>query len=144
MLTLLASAARTASGNSGSLLDKLPHPEMIKRFRAVLDVTDAATEVDDTLDVYLQTTYDGVNWDDVLHFTQVLGNGGAKTYIAEWDRDMAPESEMHAPQDAVIAAGVVQGGKLGYDMRVKWVQVDAGGGADSFTFSVGMDAVRER
>jgi len=143
VLTLLASAARTTSDNSGSLSSVFKHPELVERLSLFLDVTAAATDVGDTLDVYLQTTHDGTVWDDVAHFTQVLGNGGAKQFIAEWFRNMAPESEMHAPQDAAVSAGVVQGGKLGVDTRIKWVIVD--GDADgSFTFSVKADPIYNR
>ena len=138
MTTLLASAARTASGNSGALPTTLvDNPELIRSARFLLKVTAAATEAGDTLDVYVQSSYDETNYDDVVHFTQVLGNGGAKTFIAEWQRDVSPESELHAPQDAAIAAGVIQGGKLAAPLRIKWVIVDvATFGNQSFTFSV--------
>lgn len=136
MLTLLASAARTADGNSGAL-GKPPHPEQIKHARFILDVIAAATDAGDTLDVYIQKLYDGTNWDDFVHFTQVLGNGGAKEYIAEWHRDDAVDDEEHVPQDAALAAGIMQGGHLGTDLRVKWAIVDSGDADQSFTFSVG-------
>jgi hypothetical protein len=142
MLTLLASAARTASDTSGSLAAVLPHPEQLQSARVVLDVTAAGSAVGDTLDVYIQRAVGG-QWDDVLHFTQVVGNGGAVKHIAEWFRGVTPESELHAPQDAAIAAGVVQGGLLGPDLRVKWV-IANGGGTHSFTFSVGIEALRDR
>lgn len=144
MLTLVASAARTATGNSGSLKSLLRHPEMVKKIRAVLDVTAAATAAGDTLDVYLQTTYDGTNWQDIGHFTQVLGNGGALKHTLEWTRDgVTPESEMHVPQAAAIAAGaVLQGLKLGADTRIAWVVVN--GTAASFTFSVVAEMLLDR
>ncbi len=142
MLTLLASAARTASGDSGALGKPL-HPEIIKSVSLLLDVTAAATDVDDTLNVFLQTFRNG-QWDDFVHFTEILGNGGVKKFITEWFRGVAPESEQHAPQDVALAAGVDQGGKLGTDLRVKWVVVDPGGGAASFTFSVSGEFVSER
>lgn len=135
MTTLLASAARTASGDSGALTP-VRHPELLKSARLVLNVTAAATAASDTLDVYVQQTYDGTNYTDAAHFTQVLGNGGAKTFIAEWQRDVTPESELRAPSDAGLAAGVLQGGKLGTSLRIKWVIVDGGGADQSFTFSV--------
>jgi len=136
MTTLVASAARTSSSDSGSLATVVRHPELLRGARFVLDVTAAATDANDTLDVYVQQAYDGTNYDDVAHFTQVVGNGGAKVHIAEWTRSVTPESEMHAPQDAAIAAGVVQGAKLQTPLRVKWVIVDPTGSNVSFTFSV--------
>jgi len=44
-----------------------------------LDVTAAGTDVGDTLDVYVDTSVDGGTvWVNVVHFTQLLGTGGAK------------------------------------------------------------------
>ena len=140
MTTLVASAARTADGNSGALTP-LPHPELVRSARFVLDVTAAATEAGDTLDVYVQHTYDGTNYTDLAHFTQILGNGGAKTFMAEWFRDTSPETEHRPPQDAALAASaVLQGGQIGTSMRVKWVVVDVATTLNqSFTFSVTAD-----
>ena len=142
MVTMLASAARTASGDSGALTN-IPHPEVIKRASFFLDVTVAATEVDDTLNVFIQTRRNDV-WQDVALFTEVLGNGGVKQFVAEWSDSPAPETEQGPPQDVAISAGVVQGGKLGDQVRVKWVVVDPGGAAASFTFSVDGEWVRGR
>lgn len=139
MLTVVASAARTAAGNSGSLKSSLPHPELIRRLRLVLDVTVAATETGDLLDVWFQTTYDGTTFNDVARFVQVLGDGGAKAHIMEWYGDVTPEDEASVPQDAAMSAGVTQGGKLGVDCRVKWTVTDAGTDNASFTFSVAVD-----
>ena len=129
MSVLVASAARTTSNNSGALV--LAHAERLKAASLLLDVTAAATLVGDTLDVYVQTSVDGSTWDDLAHFTQVLGNGGAKKFLAYWQRDLAPTSALHAPVDASMAAGVNQG-PVGGSLRVKWVVVGTG----SFTFSV--------
>lgn len=51
---------------------------------AVLDVTAAGTDAGDTLDVYIDECVDGVGdqWVNIIHFTQILGNGGAKRYAA--------------------------------------------------------------
>lgn len=143
MITLLASAARTADGNSGSLSSKVPHPERIKRLTLTLDVTVAGTDAGDLLDVWLQTTHDGgTTWQDVLRFTQVLGNGGAKKHQAEWTRDVTPEAEMAAPTDITMAAGVTQGKVLGTDLRLKWTVTDVSTDDASFTFSVSGNVVR--
>lgn len=131
--TLLASAARTASSNGGALsLDF----SRVRGALFVLTVTAAAADAADTLDVFVQHTWDGTNFDDFVHFTQVLGNGGAKTYLAQWRRDVSPESELRAPADATLAAGVLQGGPVGDDLRLKWLIVDSGDADQSFTFSV--------
>jgi hypothetical protein len=138
---LLASAARTASGNFA-----IPTalPDSLRGAVVLLDVTAAATAVDDTLDVYVQHSVDGSAWDDFIHFTQVLGNGGAKQFYARWTPlGAAPEAELGAPQDAALAAGVLQQ-PVGLLWRVKWVLVDAGADDASFTFSVSAHLYRGR
>jgi hypothetical protein len=133
--TLVESAARTASGNSGALTPfRADRPPRAMVFQLIVSV--AATESGDTLDVYVQSSPDdGTTWDDFVHFTQVLGNGGAKKFIATWHRDITPESEMKAPADATLAAGVLQG-PISPTLRVKWVVVDASTVNAIFTFSV--------
>ncbi len=127
-VTLLSSAARTASGSF-----QVTVPTSAARSAVLLlDVTAAASAATDTLDVYLQSSVDSVTWDDFAHFTQVLGNGGPVKHLAVWNSDVSPESEMHAPQDAAVPVGVIQG-PIGDLWRVKWVI--AGATAD-FTFSV--------
>lgn len=144
MVTLVASAARTASGNSG-VLAVPPHPEVLKGAVFILDLTAAANVAADTLDVYVQAAPDASApwWNDVVHFTQALGNGGAKRFEARWERDIAPTSALGAPQDKAIAAGVQQG-PLGQALRVAWVVVDGGGHAQSFTFSVSCEPLYGR
>lgn len=96
-----------------------------------LDVTAAATDVADTLDVYVQTTVDGTNWVDIYHFTQVLGNGGVKRYFGKivWDAALT-EFENAASLAAAGGRSIV-----GDQYRVRYVQVDADSDA-TFTFSV--------
>lgn len=135
-LTLVSSAARNASGNSGALT---PFGSKVGKLKAavfLLTVSAAATESGDTLDLYVQhSPDDGTTWDDFIHFTQVLGNGGAKKYIATWLRDAPPESEIKAPADGALAAGVLQGPVTPL-WRAKWVVVDSGTANASFTFSL--------
>lgn len=134
--TLLASAARTASGTA--VLD-IPFLTLIKRAIFQLLVTAAATDAGDLLDVYIQhSTDEGTTYDDFVHFTQVLGNGGAKKFIAQWSRDVIPDSEIHTVADAALAAGVIQG-PVGGTWRIKWVIVEAGTVNASFTFSLTAD-----
>ena len=131
--TILASAARTTSSTAAVSATNLG---LVKSAAFLLSVTAAATDSNDTLDVYLQHSVDGTTYDDFVHFTQVLGNGGAKTYLAHWSRDVTPTAAQHAPNDAALAAGVAQGA-VGATWRVKWVIVDGGSDADqSFTFNV--------
>jgi|SRR6185295_9128788 len=109
----------------------------------LLVVLAAATEVGDTLDVYIQSSIDKNTYDDFIHFTQVLGNGGTKQYIAYWNALMAPEAEIAAPADATMSVGVKQG-PIGSTLRVKWKVVDAGTANASFTFALAANFVRGR
>ena len=100
----------------------------------VLNITAAATEVDDTLDVYFDTSYDGgVTWVNLAHFTQALGNGGAKEYASNINGDN-PAAEIAVVADA--AAGTTRALKIGDNIRYRSTVVDAGGAAASFTFGV--------
>lgn len=126
-LTLTSQTASVASGND-VVTEKACQRAQSGVF--LLDVTNASSLVGHTLDVYLQSSVDGSTWDDFAHFTQVLGNGGAKKYLARWQGLIAPTTAQAAPQDAALAAGVTAG-PIAVLWRVKWVQ--AGG---SFDFSV--------
>jgi hypothetical protein len=132
---LLASAARTESGVGSNM----PISNNNTGIVFLLTVTNKATEVGDTLDVYVQDSIDdGTTWDDVVHFTQQLGNGSdAEKSIAAVCKNMSPESELHAPQDAAMGVGVRQG-PIGPLLRVKYVIADSGTDNATFTFGVGM------
>lgn len=127
--TLLTPGAQTVSGVSAST-----PVEPYSSATFLMDVTAAATDAADTLDVYVQASVGSV-WDDFVHFTQVLGNGGAKKFVAEHSALVTPESELHAPSDAALAVGVLQGPKAGR-WRVKWVIVDASTVNASFNFGL--------
>lgn len=68
--TLVASAARTASGDSG----KLTGWGGAKSIRAQLDVT-AASGTTPTLDAIIEDTIDGTNWFQVGAFVQKVTTG---------------------------------------------------------------------
>ena len=95
---------------------------------AVLDVTAAANLVGDTLDVIVQTKI-GSGWYDAIWFTQCLGNGGAKTYVAKIDGSTA----MAEYETGTSLAGGERD-IFGDLWRVR--RVLAGGGGEDFTYSV--------
>lgn len=126
---IVASAARTTTG-TGSSVD-FPYSTDAVEFQ--LDVTAAATEAGDTLDVFIQTTVDGTNWIDVVAFTQVTGDGGAKRHVAKILR-AASESMFEA--SATLSAGSVRN-LLGQKYRARWDVTDVATLSNqSFTFSV--------
>lgn len=97
---------------------------------AVLDLTSAASASGDTLDVYLQTRIDAA-WVDVVHFTQVLGDGAdALRFVAKLS---AAEAQTMFEAGASLAAGSVRH-IFGDEWRVRYTVVAAGTG--TFTFNV--------
>ena len=127
-----ASLARTATDADGTVGAGILGAGEAQAVEFELDVTAAATEVDDTLDAFIQTTIDGTNWIDVVAFTQVLGNGGAKRHVAKILRS-EPQAMFEA--SATLAAGSIRH-ILGKRYRARWVITDAGADNASFTFSV--------
>lgn len=107
-----------------------------RQAQILLDVTAAASAAGDTLDVYIDTSMDGgIVWNNVVHFTQVLGNGGAKQFWAVIDPGGAPAATVTAiVTDA--AAGVVRPSMLGDQLRVRSTLVDGGAHGQTFTYSV--------
>jgi hypothetical protein len=130
---LQASGAQTASG-TGSVVTGLGGYRMMT---VMLDVTVAGSVAGDLLNVYVQYSPDaGTTWDDLISFTQVLGNGGAKQFLAHVNADLGTPPAMAAPKDATLAAGTANSAvDFGDRLRVKWVIVN-GGGTHSFTFAV--------
>lgn len=126
-VALLASAVRSATGNSQATSARLPVCEAVA---FVLDLTAAASAVDDTLDVYIQTRVGDV-WLDVVHFTQMLGNGGAKRYVAKIVGALAQaEYEVGTGLGAAAVRHI-----LGDEWAARWAVVN-GAGTHLFTFSI--------
>ena len=110
---------------------RLPRPNTAIIF--VMNVTAAATEVGDTLDVAIQTNLGGTsgNWIDVVAFTQVLGNGGAKCFVAKITND---GTQAMFETGTALTAGNTRN-LIGDSWRLKINQVDANSNA-AFNFSV--------
>lgn len=104
----------------------------------VLDITAAATDADDTLDVYLDTSYDGgTTWINFAHFTQALGNGGAKKFLVSMHEDV---SSHVAVSTDLTGTGAVRSIQLGDRVRYRGTVVDPTGSNGSFTWSLKMFA----
>jgi len=132
-LTLFASAARGA-GVAQTGTAAIVQGER-SRFCLLLDVTAAASEGTDTLDVYVDVlAADAATWLNAVHFTQVLGNGGAKKFFAVLDPSNPGTAVIDVTADA--AAGAVRPALFGAQLRGRYTIVDGGGVAASFTFSV--------
>jgi hypothetical protein len=138
--TIVASAAQSASGNSGVL--NLPSllGGAADGIQFILNVT--ASSAPTTLDVYLQHSPNaGANWYDFGHFAQV-GAVSSNTQALSWTRRMmalvSANTGVVATGDAALAAGVVINGPIvdSY-FRAKWVIAGT-----SYTFS--LVAVQDR
>jgi len=102
---------------------------------AVLNVTAAATDVGDTLDVYLDTSFDGgVSFINIGHFTQVLGNGGVKKFIMSFKATPITTANSVVFTADQAASAALQIG-FGDRFRFRTVTVDADGDA-TFTYSL--------
>lgn len=120
--TLATAGATTTAG--------FPIPADCEALLLVLDVTAAATDAADTLDVVIQTSIGAAAVKDCCYFTQVLGNGGAKCHVA---KIVVPVAETMYSY-AALAAGNIKN-ILGDTINCKYTMVDADGDG-SFTFSV--------
>jgi len=129
-VAVLLASTTTAAGAVDTAGAAIRLPGMVNALVFELDVTAAATDAADTLDVKVQTKIDGTNWIDAVAFTQCVGNGGAKRHVAKIEA--ATAQAMFA--DAALAAGSTRN-LLGDEWRVAYVQVDADSDG-SFTFGV--------
>lgn len=125
---LLPSTTATSGTNATSAPVAIPF--VFQSIAFTLDVTAAATAVGDTLDVVVQTKLDGTNWTDIVHFTQVLGNGGAKRHIAKVTLD---GTQAMFEVGTSLSAGNARN-LAGDQFRVSYTIVSSS--APSFTFAV--------
>lgn len=132
--TLRASGEQAGAGTVTGTAVKLQKP--FTEALILLDVTAAATAVDDTLDVYIDVSPDGgTAWVNVGHFTQVLGNGGAKKYVMALRADNPGASAVFdVTSDA--AAGATRQIGIADRIRYRGVVVDPTGADAAFTYAI--------
>ena len=101
----------------------------------LLIITDAATDGDDTLDVFVDSSPDdGVTWVNFVHFTQVLGNGANSLKFVAISPRIGTASEENVTTD--LAAGATPRPFVGDRVRVRHNVVDPSGSNASFDFKV--------
>lgn len=109
--------------------------EIYEQLNVMLDVTAAGTDVGDTLDVYIDTSFDGgTSFINIGHYTQVLGNGGAKKFLLSFKAAPIAATnvlDFSGNQNAGNTTQIGFGDRLRY--RAVMVDADADG---SFTFSI--------
>lgn len=130
----LASVTTPGAAVANVLSEALTGLSGFKRLELLLNVTAAATAAGDLLDVFVDSSPDGgTTWVNIVHFTQVLGNGGAKKFVAIVDEGVTDEFD--ATSD--LAAGATPRPFIGDRLRVRHTVVDAGADANAvFTFTV--------
>lgn len=138
-LELKASGAVTApSSTTSEAFRVVEDASIFTEAEFILDVTAAATDATDTLDVYIDFSPDaGASWINAIHFTQVLGNGGAKKEIAKITSTnglATPTAPLSIAADA--ASGAVRNISLFEWVRYRAVSVDASTDNGSFTYSL--------
>lgn len=97
----------------------------------LLNVTATLTDVDDTLDAFIDTRV-GATWINIAHFTQVLGNGGATARYV----NTVPSNMLTTDLCATDCAVGVSRGLIGDAFRGRYTIVNPGGGIATFTFSL--------
>jgi hypothetical protein len=130
-IVLFASAARGAApGGVTGVAVQILGERLV--YTWLLDITDAQSDGTDTLDVYIDTLF-GATWINIVHFTQILGNGAdAITRFV-----VTVPANMLTTDDATAACAVgVARGVVGSQFRGRYVEVDGGGAASTFTFSL--------
>jgi hypothetical protein len=124
----VTTASASVNGTAAALDDALDISAVILQ----LSVTAAAAAAGDTLDVKVQTSFDGTAWIDVCWFTQLLGNGGVKTFLAKLS---ATEPQTMFATSTALTAGNIRH-LIGTQWRVNYALVDGGAHGQSFTFAV--------
>jgi hypothetical protein len=132
-VTLMPSAVHTEEANvAGDTFDLGDWDQMM----AVLDITASATDAADTLDVYIDISFDAVQWINAVHFTQQAGNGAAARQTAALNSAVAGVVATPTTVTADAASGVVRPGHTGRYVRVRSTVVRDTGTDESHTFSV--------
>jgi hypothetical protein len=131
--TLRAAEAQATAGTVTG--DTVNLQQAWKELSVQLAVSEAATDSIDTLDVYVDTSFDGgATFVNIGHFTQVLGNGGAKTFVMSFcNANPGTSAVVNVSSDA--SAGSTRQIGFGSALRYRGVMVDADGDG-SFTYSV--------
>lgn len=135
---LSLSADIMADTNTYSIYPSIgcPISRTARQLNVTLDVTAAATDATDTLDVYIDTSFDGgASFINIGHFTQVLGNGGAKKFVMSFLAAPVASSNLAVFSTDQTAGNALQIG-FGDRIRVRSVVVDASTQNVSFTYSV--------
>ena len=130
-LQLVEHGAYSASGVGAKTLLAAEYAHLVFE----LIVTAVAGVPGDTLAVFVQQSWDGVNYDDVAAFALLSGAAPPQVRQASFPArrpDAAPE--LHTQTDAALPAASLRDVPLARQFRAKWSV--AGGGGSVWTFQV--------
>lgn len=130
-----ATVAGTIAASTTILGNAVTEIGHFKQAAILLVLTDAAAAAGDTLDCYVDTSYDGgTTWLNAVHFTQILGNGADSiSIVAVLDPGGAPGTAVVATTSDA-SAGAVRPTLFGNALRLRHVIADGGAHGQSFTF----------
>ena len=132
-LALFASALRGVGVNVGGTAVVVNGER--SRVIFLLDVTTLATEVDDTLDVFVDVLApDQVTWLNAIHYPQILGNGAAAKHFGILDASAPGTATIVSTSDAAVST--VRPSLFGSQYRGRYTIVDPGVGVGQFTFAL--------
>lgn len=123
-ITLVASAARTTSSNSGNLKDTTANWPSVERYAVTLDVTaHTAAAATDTFNVYLDQSPDGgTTWLQAQQFTAVTQSTSQNTIY--FRRGVAvSEATITGTTVATSTTAKIGNPILTRDVRVRWEPV---------------------
>jgi len=131
--TLFASAARaTAVANSAGTAVQFNGER--QKFALLLDHTASGAVAGDTLDVYVDFSFDNVTWFNAVHFTQLAGDAAANKEFAFLDSANPGTATISVTSNA--ASGAVRPAIFGAYIRGRYTLVDAGAHGQTMTFSL--------
>ena len=132
---ILPSAVHTEEANAvGETFDLGDWNAML----VILNITASATDAGDTLDVFLDISFDQVTWLNAVHFTQQAGNNGVVQELAVLYPGHPDASDPHATKIITAdGASAEVRPQLGAPfVRVRSTVVRLTGTDESHTFSV--------
>ena len=80
----------------------------------------------DKIDCYLQSSMNGTDWNDFIHFPTVKGGDGTKKFLATWNSQIGGDAEPHEMLDGSMGVKVMNEPQPGR-WRLKWVVAGTGG-----------------
>ncbi len=105
------------------------------QLEVLLALTDADNDVDDTLNIFVDSSPDGgTTWVNIIHFTEILGNGANTLNFVAISPRIGAATEENVTTD--VAAGGTPRPFIGDRLRVRYVIVDPTGADASFDFIV--------